>query len=182
MSSGRSAGRSRAGRAERAAGKADTAAPAGGGSQSQPEKPATKPHTHHSKLKEDKVYEDKISQVVQLTGKTKDEAEIALYDCDYDPTRAINMLLEGDDQGEWVEKTKKKKPPKPTPPESRSAENHRPQEDERAERDRSRTGRGGQPPRLRRGGGQDRSCEWRLRLGGGGGAAGTGLGHCGGGD
>ena len=48
--------------------------------------------------KEDKVYEDKISQVVQLTGKTKDEAEIALYDCDYDPTRAINMLLEGDDQ------------------------------------------------------------------------------------
>ncbi|XP_043213567.1 ubiquitin-associated protein 2-like isoform X3 [Amphibalanus amphitrite] len=168
MSSGRSAGRSRAGRAERAAGKADTAAPAGGGgggggggSQSQPEKPATKPHTHHSKLKEDKVYEDKISQVVQLTGKTKDEAEIALYDCDYDPTRAINMLLEGDDQGEWVEKTKKKKPPKPTPPESRSAENHRPQEDERAERDRSRAGRGGQPPRLRRGGGQDRS--WKAR-------------------
>ena len=48
--------------------------------------------------KEEKVYEDKISQVVQLTGKTKDEAEIALYDCDYDPTRAINMLLEGDDQ------------------------------------------------------------------------------------
>ena len=48
--------------------------------------------------KEEKVFEDKISQVVQLTGKTKDEVVIALYDCDNDPNRAVNMLLEGDDQ------------------------------------------------------------------------------------
>ena len=44
------------------------------------------------------MFEDKISQVVQLTGKTKDEVVIALYDCDNDPNRAVNMLLEGDDQ------------------------------------------------------------------------------------
>ena len=48
--------------------------------------------------KEEKVFEDKISQVLQLTGKTKDEVVIALYDCDNDPNRAVNMLLEGDDQ------------------------------------------------------------------------------------
>ena len=36
--------------------------------------------------------------MVSLTGKTKDEVVIALYDCDNDPNRAVNMLLEGDDQ------------------------------------------------------------------------------------
>ena len=62
MSSGRSAGRSggRASKAERAAGKTDTAAAgsggggnSSGGSQNHQEKPAAKPHTHHSKLVSD---------------------------------------------------------------------------------------------------------------------------------
>ncbi|XP_037079597.1 protein lingerer-like [Pollicipes pollicipes] len=154
-SSTRSAGRSKAergpGREARPA--ADPAAP----------HDKLKPHTN-AKPREDKMFEDKISQVIQLTGKTKDEAEIALFDCDYDPTRAINMLLEGDDQGEWVEKTKKKKLPKPAPADQKVPEESAgPKEEERdrdRDRDRSRS-RGGQPPRLRRGAAQDRS--WKAR-------------------
>lgn len=65
-----------------------------------------------SKQKEDGALEAKISQVVQLTGCTKDEAFVALYDCDNDAERAVDMLLESDDQGTWVKSTKKKRPPK----------------------------------------------------------------------
>ena len=34
---------------------------------------------------------------------------MALHDCDNDVNAAIDALLEGDDQGEWRETTKKKK-------------------------------------------------------------------------
>lgn len=33
---------------------------------------------------------------MELTGKSSDEASVALHDCDNDPNRAVNMLLEGE--------------------------------------------------------------------------------------
>ena len=33
---------------------------------------------------------------MELTGKSIDEVSIALHDCDGDPNKAANMLLEGD--------------------------------------------------------------------------------------
>lgn len=55
----------------------------------------------------------KILQVSELTGRTKDEALTALHDCDYDANRAVEALLEKqDDQAEeWQEIGKKKKAP-----------------------------------------------------------------------
>lgn len=37
-----------------------------------------------------------VFQVIDVTGRTMDEALVALHDCDNDPNRAINMLLEGE--------------------------------------------------------------------------------------
>ena len=34
---------------------------------------------------------------MELTGRGADAAVVALHDCDQDPNRAINMLLEGED-------------------------------------------------------------------------------------
>merc|ERR1712020_115076 len=36
----------------------------------------------------------KISQVMDITGKSEDEVATALFDCGWDPARAIDMLLE----------------------------------------------------------------------------------------
>uniref|UniRef100_T1JFU6 UBA domain-containing protein n=1 Tax=Strigamia maritima TaxID=126957 RepID=T1JFU6_STRMM len=63
-----------------------------------------------TKESDDPDLNTKIDQVVELTGKSKDEAIVALHDCDNDPHRAIDMLLEGKvAQGEWETSTKKKK-------------------------------------------------------------------------
>jgi len=37
------------------------------------------------------------SQVSELTGRSKDEALTALHDCDYDANRAVEILLERQD-------------------------------------------------------------------------------------
>lgn len=37
----------------------------------------------------------KVSQVMELTGKSSDEVIVALHDCDHDVTKAVNMLHEG---------------------------------------------------------------------------------------
>ena len=34
---------------------------------------------------------------MELTGRDSDDVIVALHDCDQDPNRAINMLLEGED-------------------------------------------------------------------------------------
>ncbi|KAG1668549.1 Protein lingerer [Nymphon striatum] len=52
----------------------------------------------------------KVSQVMELTGKSSDDVIVALHDCDNDVQKAVNMLLEGSqDQGEWELSGKKKK-------------------------------------------------------------------------
>lgn len=53
---------------------------------------------------------EKIEQVMEATGKSYDEAAVALHDAEFDPEKAVIMLLEGEnDQGEWKESGKKKK-------------------------------------------------------------------------
>ncbi|XP_064082426.1 ubiquitin-associated protein 2-like isoform X6 [Macrobrachium nipponense] len=92
---------------------------------------------------------------MQFTGVEADEAMVALHDCDNDVNAAIDALLEGDDQGKWLESTKKKKKPtttKPTEAEN-NKENRRLDSRERS----SSRPRGGGPPRFRgRGGGSNR--------------------------
>merc|ERR1719346_254485 len=54
----------------------------------------------------------KISQVIDITGKSEDEVATALFDCGWDAARAIDMLLEeggADGMGSWEETGKKKK-------------------------------------------------------------------------
>lgn len=52
----------------------------------------------------------KISQVMDITGKTEDEVATALFDCGWDETKAIELLLEeGGGLGSWEETGKKKK-------------------------------------------------------------------------
>ena len=46
----------------------------------------------------------KISQVIDITGKSEDEVATALFDCGWDAARAIDMLLEeggADGMGSW---------------------------------------------------------------------------------
>merc|ERR1712112_143670 len=54
----------------------------------------------------------KISQVIDITGKSEYEVATALFDCGWDPTKAIEMLLEEGGtggMGSWEETGKKKK-------------------------------------------------------------------------
>ena len=44
---------------------------------------------------DDPELQKKVKQVVDVTGREEEEAIVALHDCDNDPNRAINMLLEG---------------------------------------------------------------------------------------
>ncbi|KAF4803716.1 hypothetical protein TURU_013821 [Turdus rufiventris] len=45
--------------------------------------------------KNDTDFEDKVKQLMEVTGKTQDECIVALHDCNGDMNRAINILLEG---------------------------------------------------------------------------------------
>ncbi|XP_046403980.1 protein lingerer isoform X6 [Ischnura elegans] len=126
---------------------------------------------------EDPDLKDKIKQVMDATRKTEDEVCTALHDCDNDPDRAVNMLLEGMGTGEWEMSGKKKKNRQPgssSKPEGPVNNREDPGGDwsrERegggggggggAERERSRT-RGGGPPRMRGRGSLD-SRGWRGR-------------------
>lgn len=114
----------------------------------------------------DPVLQKKVNQVVELTGRSKDEVIVALHDCDNDANRAINHLLEGDDQGEWKEtssKRKKRQPATTKPVEDTSPERREKSTDGRRERDDRFDGapsrRGRQPPRLARKNNQNREFE-----------------------
>ncbi|XP_077557180.1 uncharacterized protein LOC144172298 isoform X4 [Haemaphysalis longicornis] len=62
---------------------------------------------------DDPDIQNKVHQVMEVTGQSSDAVVIALHDCDNDPTRAITMLIEGNKQeGEWETRGKKKKPVK----------------------------------------------------------------------
>uniref|UniRef100_A0A672TJ12 UBA domain-containing protein n=1 Tax=Strigops habroptila TaxID=2489341 RepID=A0A672TJ12_STRHB len=45
--------------------------------------------------KNDADFEDKVKQLIEVTGENQDECIVALHDCNGDVNRAINILLEG---------------------------------------------------------------------------------------
>ena len=69
------------------------------------------------KKPEDYEYNKTVNEIMEMTKKTEEEVVVALYDCDQDKNRTVNLLLEGGgDQGEWQEmgKKRKKNPTQPT--------------------------------------------------------------------
>ncbi|XP_028829448.1 ubiquitin-associated protein 2a isoform X2 [Denticeps clupeoides] len=60
--------------------------------------------------KSDADFEDKVKQLMEVTGKNQDECMVALHDCNEDVNRAINFLLEGtsDTTSSWETVGKKK--------------------------------------------------------------------------
>uniref|UniRef100_A0A8C5DQU6 UBA domain-containing protein n=1 Tax=Gouania willdenowi TaxID=441366 RepID=A0A8C5DQU6_GOUWI len=57
----------------------------------------------------DADFEEKVKQLMDITGKDQDESMIALHDCNWDVNRAINVLLEGSpDTDSWEMVGKKK--------------------------------------------------------------------------
>uniref|UniRef100_A0A3B3TBV8 Ubiquitin associated protein 2a n=1 Tax=Paramormyrops kingsleyae TaxID=1676925 RepID=A0A3B3TBV8_9TELE len=68
----------------------------------------------------DADFEDKIKQVIEVTGKNQDECVVALHDCKEDIIKAINFLLEGSsDVTSWETVGRRRVPGK----ESSSTEN-----------------------------------------------------------
>ncbi|XP_009893793.1 PREDICTED: ubiquitin-associated protein 2-like [Charadrius vociferus] len=60
--------------------------------------------------KNDADFEDKVKQLMEVTGKNQDECIVALHDCNGDVNRAINILLEGSsDTASWETVGGKKK-------------------------------------------------------------------------
>nr|BAN21207.1 protein lingerer [Riptortus pedestris] len=57
---------------------------------------------------EDPFLKEKLKQVMDATQKSIDDAYTALHDCDNDPNKAVNYLLEGI-ESEWSTSSKKKK-------------------------------------------------------------------------
>uniref|UniRef100_A0A671QKJ1 Ubiquitin-associated protein 2-like n=1 Tax=Sinocyclocheilus anshuiensis TaxID=1608454 RepID=A0A671QKJ1_9TELE len=59
--------------------------------------------------KNDADFEDKVKQLMEVTGKNQDDCMVALHDCNEDVNRAINFLLEGtSDSTSWETVGKKK--------------------------------------------------------------------------
>ncbi|KAM8866202.1 ubiquitin-associated protein 2-like isoform 2-T3 [Synchiropus picturatus] len=59
--------------------------------------------------KNDAVFEDKVKQLIEVSGKTQDECMVALHDCNEDVNRAINFLLEStSDTNSWETVGKKR--------------------------------------------------------------------------
>ncbi|KAM6230913.1 ubiquitin-associated protein 2 isoform 2-T2 [Porphyrio hochstetteri] len=60
--------------------------------------------------KNDADFEDKVKQLMEVTGKSQDECIVALHDCNGDVNKAINILLEGSsDTTSWETVGGKKK-------------------------------------------------------------------------
>uniref|UniRef100_A0A8C3J8V4 UBA domain-containing protein n=1 Tax=Calidris pygmaea TaxID=425635 RepID=A0A8C3J8V4_9CHAR len=60
--------------------------------------------------KNDADFEDKVKQLMEVTGKNQDECIVALHDCNGDVNRSINILLEGSsDTTSWETVGGKKK-------------------------------------------------------------------------
>ncbi|XP_030624031.1 ubiquitin-associated protein 2a [Chanos chanos] len=91
--------------------------------------------------KNDADFEDKVKQLMEVTGKNQDECMVALHDCNEDVNRAINFLLEGtSDTTSWETVGKKKSLGKDaTSTESKENKENR---EKRGERESSK-GRGG---------------------------------------
>ena len=67
----------------------------------------------------------KVEKIIELTGASRDDAVVALYDCDNELDKAIDMILEGDisNETEWQSTGKKRKPKTTTNQTTNVAEN-----------------------------------------------------------
>ncbi|XP_064201521.1 ubiquitin-associated protein 2-like isoform X3 [Anguilla rostrata] len=107
----------------------------------------------------DADFEEKVKQLIDITGKDQDESMIALHDCNGDVNRAINVLLEGSpdtDSWEMVGKKKGVSGPKESG-QTEANEEGKENRERGSERDGARR-RGGAP---RRGRGSSRGREFR---------------------
>ncbi|XP_042311351.1 ubiquitin-associated protein 2 isoform X2 [Sceloporus undulatus] len=82
----------------------------------QPQKPVIQATAEQIRLaqmiydKNDADFEDKVKQLMEVTGKNQDDCIVALHDCNGDVNRAINILLEGSsDTTSWETVGGKKK-------------------------------------------------------------------------
>merc|ERR1719510_2624867 len=111
----------------------------------------------------------KINQIMEITGKSEDEVATALFDCNWDETKAIELLLEeGGGLGGW-EETKKKKTKKSDKDEaSRENEDLNDDFDPTNQSDNRERSRNRGPPRLRNRGGSSvhagrGDSDWKMR-------------------
>ncbi|XP_038822805.1 ubiquitin-associated protein 2-like isoform X6 [Salvelinus namaycush] len=107
----------------------------------------------------DADFEEKVKQLIDITGKDQDESMIALHDCNGDVNRAINVLLEGSPDTDSWEMVGKKKgvSGQKEPGHAETGEEGKDNRERGAERDVARR-RGGAP---RRGRGASRGREFR---------------------
>uniref|UniRef100_A0A6Q2XUE1 UBA domain-containing protein n=1 Tax=Esox lucius TaxID=8010 RepID=A0A6Q2XUE1_ESOLU len=107
----------------------------------------------------DADFEEKVKQLIDITGKDQDESMIALHDCNGDVNRAINVLLEGSPDTDSWEMVGKKKgmSGQKEPGQGETGEEGKENRERGAERDVARR-RGGAP---RRGRGASRGREFR---------------------
>ncbi|XP_030044038.1 ubiquitin-associated protein 2-like isoform X12 [Microcaecilia unicolor] len=104
----------------------------------------------------DADFEEKVKQLIDITGKNQDECVIALHDCNGDLNRAINVLLEGNpDTHSWEMVGRKKVSGQKESAQTEPSEENK--ESRERERDYSRR-RAGLP---RRGRGASRGREFR---------------------
>ncbi|XP_036872684.1 ubiquitin-associated protein 2-like isoform X8 [Manis javanica] len=106
----------------------------------------------------DADFEEKVKQLIDITGKNQDECVIALHDCNGDVNRAINVLLEGNPDTHSWEMVGKKKGVSGQKDGGQTESNEEGKENRDRDRDYSRR-RGAGPPR--RGRGASRGREFR---------------------
>ncbi|KAM5193306.1 ubiquitin-associated protein 2 isoform 4-T4 [Mantella aurantiaca] len=115
--------------------------------QTQPQKQATAEQIRLAQMiydKNDADFEDKVKQLMEVTGKNQDECLVALHDCNGDVNRAINILLEGNsDTTSWETVGGKKKIGKESSENKENREKRGDREVSRGRGSSNRRGRGG---------------------------------------
>ncbi|XP_016891910.1 ubiquitin-associated protein 2-like isoform X2 [Cynoglossus semilaevis] len=105
--------------------------------------------------KNDSDFEDKVNQLMEVTGKNQDECMVALHDCNEDVSKAINFLLESSsDMTSWETVGKKKALLKDSLSESKENKENR---EKKGEREVSR----GRPAGTRKGKASNRTRQAR---------------------
>ncbi|XP_045439317.1 ubiquitin-associated protein 2-like isoform X16 [Pipistrellus kuhlii] len=104
----------------------------------------------------DADFEEKVKQLIDITGKNQDECVIALHDCNGDVNRAINVLLEGNPDTHSWEMVGKKKGVSGQKDGGQTESNEEGKENRDRDRDYSR--RRGGPSRRGRGASRGREC------------------------
>jgi len=111
----------------------------------------------------------KINQIMEITGKSEDEVATALFDCNWDETKAIELLLEeGGGLGGWEETGKKKAKKSDKDEASRENEDFNDDFDPTNQSDNRERSRNRGPPRLRNRGGSSvhagrGDSDWKMR-------------------